>query len=471
MTKRRNWQEFKAVLDENGITTLYHFTDRTNLESIINSGGLYSWRDCQKNNIQVSKPGGSRTSHDIDKHLNLDQYVRLSFALQHPMMYVAKKEGRIDDPIVLEIDPSIVYEESCLFADMNATKAESICADTLYFFKRIHFDTVKEDNHFNLEEEEVPYYQAEVLVEHFIPLRYITNIWDFGIPIPHRFLSKIDAFSKRITSDNPTAFVFLIDQSMSMKRFITLNGVEMTIAEAAADLVNKHIKDLLHRCISNNKIEHNYDIAVIGYGREAYSAWKGELDGKGFVSPEEIGRSSISIEDVGTLASSQCAIKDYWIESRHDGRSSDYRIAYTKAESLIKEWIENRGEKAYYPPSIIHITDGLSLNMEHSSYDYDYFSRQYYDLMDKAKNDNLLILNVILAPECDQAIIYPRDKGEFDERYELLFDLSSNLNPQYNNEIAQIREDYDSELPYKAMVINSDISVYINLLDIVTTNK
>ena len=48
MSKRSDWQEFKAILDQHRITKLYHFTDRDNLENIIRHGGLYSWADCEE---------------------------------------------------------------------------------------------------------------------------------------------------------------------------------------------------------------------------------------------------------------------------------------------------------------------------------------------------------------------------------------------------------------------------------------
>ena len=46
MSKRTNWQDFKEVLDQHNIHTLYHLTDRDNLKDIIKNGGLYSWKDC-----------------------------------------------------------------------------------------------------------------------------------------------------------------------------------------------------------------------------------------------------------------------------------------------------------------------------------------------------------------------------------------------------------------------------------------
>ena len=42
MSKRSNWQEFKALLERHNITKLYHFTDRDNLINIISHGGIYS---------------------------------------------------------------------------------------------------------------------------------------------------------------------------------------------------------------------------------------------------------------------------------------------------------------------------------------------------------------------------------------------------------------------------------------------
>lgn len=59
MEKKSNWQEYDAVIAQHGIKKLYHFTDRDNLESIIQNGGLYSWADCKEKGITIAKPRGS----------------------------------------------------------------------------------------------------------------------------------------------------------------------------------------------------------------------------------------------------------------------------------------------------------------------------------------------------------------------------------------------------------------------------
>ena len=97
-----------------------------------------------------------------------------------------------------------------------------------------------------------------------------------------------DAYTAQITRSTPTAFIFLVDQSVSMSRTTNLHGEEMTLAEAVARIVNNQINELVLRCVKTNEVRHYYDIAVIGYGHEVYSGWNGDLEGKFFVSPQEI---------------------------------------------------------------------------------------------------------------------------------------------------------------------------------------
>lgn len=186
MDKKSNWQEFKAVLNEHRITKLYHFTDRDNLESIIKNGGLYSWMDCERKGIKINKPGGSSASRQLDSSRNLEGYVRVSFTTQHPMMFVAMKDGRISNPVILEIDPEVIFWDDSLYANLNAAKytIKPNIGPTISDFKQIHFQSVKAHKHFDLPEEEQPYFQAEILVKNYIPLEYIKNIGNFGIPIP-----------------------------------------------------------------------------------------------------------------------------------------------------------------------------------------------------------------------------------------------------------------------------------------------
>lgn len=136
MSKRDNSSEFLEILRRNGITKLYHFTDRDNLDSIVSNGGLYSWADCEANGITISKPGGSAQSRSLDSRDGLQNFVRVSFTPQHPMMYVAMNDGRISNPIILEIDLEVILDTTSKFANMNATKTGANVGSSLDDFKK-----------------------------------------------------------------------------------------------------------------------------------------------------------------------------------------------------------------------------------------------------------------------------------------------------------------------------------------------
>lgn len=92
MEKKSNWQEYKNLIKQKDIGKLYHFTDRDNLKSIISNGGLMSWADCEEKGIKINKPGGGNLSRQLDKRDGLQNYVRVSFVKNHPMMFVAMNE-------------------------------------------------------------------------------------------------------------------------------------------------------------------------------------------------------------------------------------------------------------------------------------------------------------------------------------------------------------------------------------------
>ena len=418
MDKKSNWQEFKAVLDEHKIVKLYHFTDRDNLESIIKNGGLYSWMDCERKGIKINKPGGSPVSRQLDSGRNLEDYVRVSFTTQHPMMYVAMKDGRISNPVILEIDPEVIYWNETLYANLNAAKhtIKPIIGPTLSDFKQIHFQSVKFRTHFDLPEEEQPYFQAEVLVKNFIPLEYIKNIGNFGIPIPSKpkALQIKNPYTAQITRNTPTAFIFLVDQSVSMKRITTLNGEQMSLAEAVARIVNNQINELVYRCIKTTEVRHYYDIAIIGYGHEVYSGWNGVLAGRDFVSPEELKNNPfkkiIVKEEKRTRKGTMIKEieKVQWLEARCDGKWTHVHQAFDKAKALLDQWMLEHHEKDCYPPTIINITDG---QFNHATREQ--IVQQANELKAMFTNDgNVLLWNIHITPNNLEQVMLPIGKED-----------------------------------------------------------
>lgn len=474
MEKKQNWQEYKAILDKHGITKLYHFTDRDNLESIIRNGGLYSWSDCEKKGIKISKPGSGQLSRQLDSRDGLQSYVRVSFVMQHPMMYVAMNEGRISNPVILEINPEVVYWDGTLYADRNATKNGANVGGTVDDLNRIHFQSVKAQKHFDLDEDEQQFYQAEVLVKNFIPLQYIRNIGNFGIPIPnnsHQLQIKT-AYTAQITRNTPTAFIFLVDHSVSMRRMTSLFGEEMTMAEAAARIVNRQINELVLRCIKSNEVRHYYDIAVIGYGEKAYSGWNGALEGRDFVTPEELRdnpfKKIITREEKRTRKGTVVkeVEKVQWVEARHDGSWTRLHEAFSRAKMLLNQWMEQHKGKDCYPPTIINITDG-----EFNGANKETVLQQANELKSMFTNDgNVILFNIhFAASKSADEVVCPIDKSELNgDRYaETLFRMSSLLPERYNADIEKYLND-GRQGRHVAMGVNADATTLIKLMDIGT---
>ena len=474
MAYKNNYDEFKKLIEQYHITTLYHFTDRENLESIINNGGLYSWADCEQKGISISKPGGSMSSRDLDRRDNLQNFVRVSFVREHPMMYVAMNEGRISNPVVLEIDPEVIYWQDSLYADRNATKNGALAGSSIDDFSQLHFNSFKAKKHFDLDADEQKFYQAEVLVKNHIPLQFIKNIGNFGFTIPSQSaqMQTKTAYTAQITRNTPTAFIFLIDQSVSMRRYTTLYGEEMPMAEAVARIVNHQLNELVLRCIKGSETRDYYDIAIIGYGEKAYSGWKGELEGRDFVKPSELKEHPYKKITTKKETRTRKGVKVVeveevqWIEAEATKSWTHVHHAFEKAKGLLDEWMEKHHEKDCYPPTIINITDG-----EFNGATKEYVLQQANELKSMFTNDgNVILFNIHISANKAVCVTCPASKDEvsFSSLATTMYEMSSLLPMRYSDRIADLRGDGTPNNRYTAMSINADMSTLIQLMDIGT---
>lgn len=176
-TLKSDWLKFDEVIKLNNIKRLFHFTDRKNIYSIKNSFGLLSNKMCSQNGINIPRPGGDDFSINLDKQRGLDDFIRLSFCKEHPMLFTAIKDNRISEPVILEISPEVIFFSHTRFTNQNALKSGTILSDSFDFFSKIKFDIFK-SRYFDLENQFRSQYQAEVLVLRSLPNKYILNIRD-----------------------------------------------------------------------------------------------------------------------------------------------------------------------------------------------------------------------------------------------------------------------------------------------------
>ena len=166
--------KLKVTLEENRIFKLYHFTDITNLKSIFDKGGLYSWSFLKNKNVRNSF-ASTNFSKELDSKKGLENFVRLSLNSTQPMMHRAIYEGRINHPVVIEIDPSVIFLKETLFSDRNATDRNAIIGNSYEDFNRIKFKIARKDNYFNLVNDEKSFFQAEVLVYEKVITEFFLN--------------------------------------------------------------------------------------------------------------------------------------------------------------------------------------------------------------------------------------------------------------------------------------------------------
>jgi hypothetical protein len=106
-----------------GVTAFYHFTDRRNLPMIREHGGLYSLAKLREMEIDVPAPGGNDWSHDADELKGLHRYVHLCFRPNHPMLFRAMQDSRIEVPIYLEVHPNVLKTHGVMFTPDVSNKA------------------------------------------------------------------------------------------------------------------------------------------------------------------------------------------------------------------------------------------------------------------------------------------------------------------------------------------------------------
>lgn len=171
--RKRNWSDFKQILDNNEIKYLYHFTDRRNIPSIKSHGGLFSWYYCKKKNITIPCQGGDYDSQELDKKYGLEDYVRLSFCNDHPMAFRLQQSG--SDIVILKIKVDVALLEGTLFSDINAADKLHTHGGNLEDLRRINFNATKR-NYVRKDDIDFKPHQAEVMVRTFVSKEYIVNL-------------------------------------------------------------------------------------------------------------------------------------------------------------------------------------------------------------------------------------------------------------------------------------------------------
>ena len=89
------------------------------------------------------------------------------------------------------------------------------------------------------------------------------------------------AYSAEISRNNPTLFVFVIDQSGSMADGVPdSEQPDRRKAEALSLAINRLLQNLVIRCAKEEGVRDYFSVCVIGYGSKVGPAFSGPLAGR-----------------------------------------------------------------------------------------------------------------------------------------------------------------------------------------------
>ena len=270
------------------------------------------------------------------------------------------------------------------------------------------------------------------------------------------------AYTAEVSRANPSAFVFLIDQSKSMEEPFG-GGQGKRKADGVSDAINRLLQNLVIKCAKGEGINDYYVIGVIGYGGKVQPAFGGPLAGKFLVPISEVANNPARVEertkkvDDGAGGLVDQTIKfPVWLEPIMDN-GTPMGEAFKMAHQLLQTWIANHPDS--YPPIVINITDGEYNNDP---------TKEAQELTGLSTSDGAtLLFNCHISGHASAPIVFPNtDAGLPDDWARKLFELSSLL-PQSMSDSA-IGEGFPIGVDAKGFAFNADLVDLIRFLDIGT---
>ncbi len=270
-------------------------------------------------------------------------------------------------------------------------------------------------------------------------------------------------YSAEISRTNPTALLFLLDQSSSMLE--PFGGQpDKSKAEGVADALNRLLQNIVLKCAKADGIRDFFHVGMISYGGRVNSAFGGALAGMGMAPVRKIANNPLRVETrtrrvddgAGGLTDQQFKFP-VWFEAHPTGRTPMCE-ALGKAKEYLKAFL---GVQANcFPPLVINITDGHPTDGDPRE-----AAKELRGL--SSRDGNVLLFNAHISDKQNRPIEFPEDEsGLPDDFAKLLFRMSSELPPKL---LEAAKNDRFTVGPKsRGFVFNADLVAVIRFLDIGT---
>lgn len=273
------------------------------------------------------------------------------------------------------------------------------------------------------------------------------------------------AYSAEISRQNPSCFLFIIDQSGSMTD--NFSNPPKPKAQGVSDAINKLLSNLVIKCAKSEGVRDYYYVGVLGYGKNIGPAFTGSIAGNDLVSISEIANNPARIEertkkvDDGAGGLIEQKVKfPIWFDPTAVG-GTPMTNAFQQVNQIIGNWINQHPDS--FPPVVIHFTDGESTDGDPTS--------EMQNLTNLGTSDgNVLLFNIHLSANSNSSTLeFPNNTESLPDKYaEMLYNSASKLTP-FMIEIAKKEFGYNVDTNSKAFMLNvNEVRGIIEALEIGT---
>jgi hypothetical protein len=269
-------------------------------------------------------------------------------------------------------------------------------------------------------------------------------------------------YEAQISRANPTAFLFVVDQSGSMSDKMSSGKSK---AEFVADALNRTLMNLVTRCTKAEGVRDFFNIGVIGYGGNGVvNGFSGPL-GSNILNPiSAIEQNPVRVEDRkkkmddGAGGIMETSVKfPVWFEPKASG-GTPMREALTRAAEEIVAWCDTHPD--CFPPTVLHVTDG-----ESSDGDPEEIASHLRQI--RSNDGEALMLNIHVSSLGADSIRFPSSESNLPDDYaKLLFRMSSQL-PEHLIRFAQDKG-HTVGIESRGFMFNAEAAEIVDFFDIGT---
>jgi len=268
-----------------------------------------------------------------------------------------------------------------------------------------------------------------------------------------------------ISRENPSCFLFLIDQSGSMEDEISVGSESQQLANGVADTINKWLQELSIKCAKSEGVRDYYDVGVLGYGNDVAPGFNGPLAGRDLIPISEIADNPARLEErskkvpdgAGGIVDQTVRIP-VWFEPVAKG-GTPMCSAAKQAKRILEAWIADHPDA--YPPTVIHITDGESTDGNPTEFLQDLTSLS-------TSGGNVMLFNIHLSAKqnVEPVSFVDSPDGLPDAYSKMLFETASQLSPSMRSLAKE--HGFDTSEDSCCFVLNGDLVLLVQAIDIGT---